>query len=68
MLTTEQLHRDVVHYGLTKRLAGYAWTDIEASVWRHYLYYGLSYAHELHDWIEEARTRAARSRRSLLEA
>ena len=40
---------------MAKRLAGYDWTEIEAWVWRVYLRYGLSYAPEFHEWVEEAK-------------
>lgn len=61
MMTSEQLHRDVVSFCCTKRRAGYDWPEIEAWVWMHYLHYGLSYAHEFKGWLDEAKQRALRS-------
>lgn len=60
MMTSEQLHRDVVSFCCTKRIAGHDWPDIEAWVWATYLLYGLSYAHEFTEWIDEAKRRALR--------
>ncbi len=50
-----QADRDVVNFCMAKRLAGYDWAEIEAWVWRVYLRYGLSYALEFHEWVEEAK-------------
>lgn len=55
MMTSEQLHRDVVQFCIAKRLAGYDWEYIEACMWRVYLLYALSYAPEFHEWLDEAK-------------
>ena len=57
MMSSEQLHRDVVEFCISQRLLGLSWLEIEALVWRTYLNYGLSFACEFHDWINEAKAK-----------
>jgi hypothetical protein len=62
MLSTHQLHQDVVEYCCHLAEHGLTWDQIDASVWMRYRLYAFSYALELHEWVDEAKSKVYRLR------
>ena len=55
MLSTETLHKDVVYCCKDLVGKGLSWPEIESMIWMRYIHYAITYASEIHCWIEEAK-------------